>query len=99
MNPKIKKIIAREGVIFVTILLLATILMSGCGNYDNGYDDGYDGAKKEFVLFGAGEYNNGYEDGANDAYYFDLGYRDAQDEEPARYPSMTEYMEGYREGS
>ena len=82
-----------------SILILALIItLSGCGSYDIGYDDGFDGASKKFVILGAGSYNEGYSDGEGDAYYYDLGYQDAQNNRPPRHPGMEEYMEGYREG-
>lgn len=79
-------------------LILALTILLGCGSYsayDDGYDDGYDGARK---VINFGGYSRGYEDGAEDAYYFDIGYRDGRNEEPPRYSDNAIYMEGYEEG-
>lgn len=83
------------------VALFTAILISGCGSsssYDNGYDAGYDDEKKGILYKINAQYRDGYEDGANDAYYFDLGYNDAQNDEPPRHSGISEYMEGYNEG-
>ena len=51
----------------VVLIALFALLVTACGDYDTGYDDGYDGAKKNSVLFGRDKYNQGYKDGAYDA--------------------------------
>jgi hypothetical protein len=80
------------------LLSLFLAFLSGCGSYDSGYDDGYDGASRKLVILGTGNYTAGYSDGEEDAYYYDLGYQDAQNNKPPRHSSIEEYMEGYREG-
>lgn len=84
---------------FIVLIALFLLLKSCDGNsaYDKGYDEGYDGAEKSVLYSFSKNYKQGYEDGANDAYYFDLGCRDKNNEEPPQYPSISEYMEGYNE--
>lgn len=85
---------------FNIVVILFLLFLSGCGgssSYDKGYDAGYDGAQKSILYSLSESYKQGYEDGASDAYYFDLGCRDKNNEDPPQYPSMAEYMEGYNE--
>ena len=47
------------------------LLLTSCGDitncYDEGYDDGYDGASRKTKLMCQESYNNGYDDGAYDS--------------------------------
>jgi hypothetical protein len=44
-------------------------LIISCGNYDEGYKDGYKGSEKEkWILFGKTEYEDGYLNGEFDAW-------------------------------
>jgi len=91
----------KQSIIVWIVLSLFLLAYAGCSSsspYDAGYEKGYDGAEKGVAYSFSKEYKNGYDDGAQDAYYFDLGYRDARNDEEPRYPSLEEYMEGYREG-
>ncbi len=49
------------------LTLAAGLLIAGCGSYDAGYEDGYEGAEKKWILIGENEYNDGYDEGAFDA--------------------------------
>ena len=46
-----------------TGLLLCSLVLVSCGDYDKGYEDGCDGAEERWVIFGKDEYQEGYEDG------------------------------------
>ena len=66
----------------VFVASVAILSFAGCGSYDSGYEDGYDGAKrKEWILFGRSEYNAGYDDGDFDA---DCDYWKRNDHEKYR---------------
>ena len=85
---------------YIIIIILAIFLFKACDGdsaYDEGYDAGYDGATKSVFYSLSKSYKTGYEDGANDAYYFNLGCNDKNNEEPPQYPLVSEYMEGYYE--
>lgn len=85
--------------IIFSIIFVISLNLLGCSRpneqYDKGYEDGYDGARKNNS---SKNYLKGYEDGADDAYYFDLGYSDAQNSKPPQYPNDSDYMDGYNEG-
>ena len=72
-------------------------MVSGCAGYDDGYEDGYEGVSPSVLGRLSRSYESGYEDGADDAYYFDLGCSDAENDESPQFPDIIEYMEGYRE--
>jgi hypothetical protein len=78
--------------------IVALIFLSGCSSYDDGYEDGYEGITPTIFNNLSTSYQEGYDDGEDDAYYFDLGYDDAQNDEQPRYLGIFEYMEGYKEG-
>ncbi|MFH1309073.1 MAG: hypothetical protein ABIH85_00145 [Candidatus Omnitrophota bacterium] len=97
MNIKrinIKQIIAREGLIFLAVIIFAFGLM-GCSNYDNGYEDGSSGGRKSG--FGT-KYSKGYEAGAEAFGMYNLGYYDANNDNRPRYQNDVDYMNGYKEG-
>jgi hypothetical protein len=51
------------------ILTLLFLFIISCGNYDKGYEDGYNNSqKKKWIVFGKTEYYNGYLEGAFDAW-------------------------------
>jgi len=50
--------------IWVVILY---VVLASCGDYDQGYQDGCDGAGEKWVIFGKDEYQEGYEDAWFDA--------------------------------
>jgi len=62
------------------LLLMSLLLLPvSCSNYDQGYQDGHDGAeKKSWVVIGKDEYSHGYEEGAFDSECEDLKKIDYQ---------------------
>jgi len=60
----------------VLSLILILSLLIGCGSYDKGYEDGYDGRKKNIFSMFSKSYKRGYERGADDAWMFDKGAYD-----------------------
>jgi len=62
--------------IWVVILY---VVLASCGDYDKGYEDGYDGEEEKWVIIGKDEYLSGYEDGSFDAdcdYWREYNYRE-----------------------
>ena len=50
-------------------IVLLCLFVASCGNYDMGYEDGYEGSEKEkWILFGKTKYENGYLNGKFDAW-------------------------------
>jgi len=61
------------------LLMLLLLFPISCSNYDQGYEDGYEGEEKNsWVVIGKDEYNSGYEEGAFDSECEDLKKTDYQ---------------------
>jgi len=77
-------------------LLLLFFFLSGCGNYDKGYEDAKNSKKKIFLAGNA--YHDGYNDYKYSVFLFNTGNLDAYyGEEPnPKYADEEMYMKGYK---
>ena len=82
-------------------VILATFILSGCGSYDEGYEEGSIewGPGRKAPFFKSFIYKKGFNDGKRDAQIWDQGFKDAHYN--SLDPQQTDneiYMEGYKSG-
>jgi hypothetical protein len=77
--------------------LFLIIVLCGCGSYQEGRQDGSAGRGK--ISFASDEYLKGYNEGKEEAYFYQLGYRDGSVGRPpnSEMEHRLMYRQGYKE--
>ena len=83
---------------FFLLMSSSLIIHTGCNYYDEGFEDGHDGAKKSFHAIFSDSYKSGYGDGRHAGYMYDRGRSDATNgNAPAS--EDPDYLDGYEYAS
>ena len=88
-----------KSLILGILIFSSAVCLFGCqkkdSNYEQGYADGFDREGKNKLFSQNNDYQRGYREGKENSEVFYMGYRDAQEKKPKRFPLNQDYMSGY----